>query len=45
MSNSKAITSGLNPELYKLIIVAVCSTFSDKFIHHLIYFIYYHYYI
>ena len=35
MSNSKAITSGLIPELYKLIIVAVCSTFSVKFNHHL----------
>ncbi len=34
MSNSKAITSGLSPELYKLIIVAVCSTLSDKFNHH-----------
>jgi hypothetical protein len=34
MSNSNAITSGLIPELYKLIIVAVCSTLSDKFSHH-----------
>ena len=36
MSNSKAITSGLIPELYKLIIVAVCSTLPVKFNHHLL---------
>ena len=45
MSNSNAITSGLIPELYKLIIVVVCSTLSDNLDHHLIYFTCYHYYI
>jgi hypothetical protein len=34
MSNSNAITSGLIPELYKLIIVVVCSILSVIFLHH-----------